>query len=166
MSQTKTSTADYCALMLYSFLGLGCFAGIFPHTVQLPEPRQSTWGYLGYDGLILHCGGVHSLVVISLDAPSWKKESGMENIWRKKVNVCGLIGLSKMSGFYNSKAVSSPASKKADRGLLWLMSLLLRAWAGESRLGLPKTRKPTVAWGGLSKAHAQTHFLALLYVMA
>lgn len=68
--------------------------------------------------------------------------------------------------FYNSKAVPSPASRKRARWLLCLIPLLLRAWAGESRLGLSKTGNPTVKWGALSQAYAQTHSLALFYVMA
>lgn len=30
------------AVSLYCFLGVGCFAGIFAHTAELPHPRQNT----------------------------------------------------------------------------------------------------------------------------
>jgi len=60
--------------------------------------------------------------------------------------------------------VPSPAREKS--GLLWLVSLLLGAWSGESRFGLSKLRKPTAKWGELPEAHAQRHFVALFYVMA
>ena len=83
----------------------------------------------------------------------------------KKVDVCGLIGPSKMSVFTTARLCLLLRATRQP-GVLWLMPLLLRAWGGESRLGLSKTRKPTVKWGGLSQANAQTHSLVLFYVTA
>lgn len=99
MSQTKTSTADYCAVSLYCFLGVGCFAGVFAHTAELPEPRQNIWGYVmgwwvgfGLQRWTEPCGCVMMLPAKRRDGNGGKKE-----------NVCGLIGLLKMSVFTTAR---------------------------------------------------------------
>lgn len=81
------------------------------------------WEHLSCGGLGLDCRSDCSCVVVLLDDPSWKgEENGGE-----KMNMYGLIGLSKMSNLTTARLCLLLRARGGLARILWVMPLLLRA---------------------------------------